>query len=323
MGLYYSIIVPAYNASKYIKNCIDSVLSQDYINYELIIVDDGSIDETKSIVSDYLFDNRIRYIYQNNSGVSSARNRGIMESKGDYVCFVDADDVISSDFLSVFDSILSKEKIDVIYCGNYDFYDDTLPVFVEGTKVKTHNAYVIDYDYCSSTSHSTVWGVMFSSEIISGIRFRKDIFVAEDSLFFTEVLLRCDRVHYVDSVLYGYRKHSGSVTGTKDYSEKKVTEIYAWREIASLVDEKYNNSTLSISSHAVCGMNAYKGMKIMRRRSYNPELWEYCLNTMREKINYVLNSSVKIHNKLMYCLVCKFPSFGVRIYNIIKRGEHT
>ena len=148
MSIYYSIIVPAYNASKYIRDCIDSVLSQNYSNFELIIVDDGSTDETKSIVYEYSSDTRIKYVYQNNTGVSSARNKGILESNGDYICFVDADDVVSPNFLKTFDDILNKKRIDIVYCENYDFYNDSLPDFAHKMNNEIKSVCVFDYDYC-------------------------------------------------------------------------------------------------------------------------------------------------------------------------------
>lgn len=88
-----SVIIPAFNCEKYIGQTIESVLSQTYRDFELIVVDDGSTDNTKEVVKDYLRDKRIKYIYQNNSGISAARNNGFAKSYGEYIAFLDSDDL--------------------------------------------------------------------------------------------------------------------------------------------------------------------------------------------------------------------------------------
>ena len=93
-----SVIVPVYNAEKYIKRCLDSILAQSYRYFEVLLIDDGSTDNSGKICDEYaLNDNRIRVIHKENSGVSATRNIGITEAKGDYIAFVDSDDYIRSD----------------------------------------------------------------------------------------------------------------------------------------------------------------------------------------------------------------------------------
>ncbi|HLG03363.1 MAG TPA: glycosyltransferase family A protein, partial [Bacteroidia bacterium] len=88
-----SVIIPAYNAARFLAETIRSVQHQTFRNWELIIVDDGSIDKTKDIAAPFLTDDRIRYVYQENAGVSSARNRGLSEARGEFIAFLDADDL--------------------------------------------------------------------------------------------------------------------------------------------------------------------------------------------------------------------------------------
>ena len=89
-----SIVVPMYNSSYFVKNCIESVLKQDFTNYELLLIDDHSTDETMEICKNYIKDKRIKLLCNEGKGVSSARNRGIMKSTGSYITFVDSDDVL-------------------------------------------------------------------------------------------------------------------------------------------------------------------------------------------------------------------------------------
>jgi len=110
----FSIIIPTYNREKLIGSAIDSVIDQEFKDWELIIIDDGSTDSTKEVVEPYLRDERVKYIFQKNAERSNARNNGISISKGDYICFLDSDDSFLKNHLSTFHQFISKSK-------NYDF----------------------------------------------------------------------------------------------------------------------------------------------------------------------------------------------------------
>ncbi|MBI2721824.1 MAG: glycosyltransferase [Bacteroidetes bacterium] len=110
-----SIIVPLFNAQSYIDETILSVLKQEYINWELIIVDDGSVDKSADKVNAYLYDTRIKYCYQTNQGVSSARNHGLIKAKGKYVAFLDADDVWLPDNLKEKIAVLENRDVDWVF----------------------------------------------------------------------------------------------------------------------------------------------------------------------------------------------------------------
>ena len=96
-----SVIIPCYNVSDFVEKCIQSVLVQSYDNLEIIIVNDGSTDDTGEKIKTFLYDERIRYIVQENKGLSGARNTGLDIMKGDYVCFIDSDDVIHKDYVKI------------------------------------------------------------------------------------------------------------------------------------------------------------------------------------------------------------------------------
>ena len=94
-----SIIVPCYNTEDYIEQCLDSLIHQSYKNFEIILVNDGSTDDTDAKIQPYLSDDRIKYIIQENKGLSGARNTGLDIMKGEYVCFIDSDDFIHKDYV--------------------------------------------------------------------------------------------------------------------------------------------------------------------------------------------------------------------------------
>ncbi len=113
-----SIIIPTYNCAKYITGAVESILAQTYKDYEVIIVDDGSTtDNTKEVLTPYTKKGLVKYIYQENSGVSAARNKGIKEAKGEYIAFLDADDIWEPEFLQTFS--MYWDKYDFLMCDNY------------------------------------------------------------------------------------------------------------------------------------------------------------------------------------------------------------
>lgn len=114
----FSIIVPVYNAEKYIARCIESILVQSFKNYELILVNDGSKDRTKEILNRYQDNPNCIVIYQENSGVSVARNRGIELAKGKYICFVDADDYVADNYFETLIPLLNMNP-QLISFNNY------------------------------------------------------------------------------------------------------------------------------------------------------------------------------------------------------------
>lgn len=110
-----SVIVPVYNVEKYIRQCLESIINQTYKNLEIIIVNDGTRDNSMKIVEEYLSDERIRVINKENGGISSARNRGIEEATGEYVSFVDSDDWLEIDLYERIVQILEGNKVDIIF----------------------------------------------------------------------------------------------------------------------------------------------------------------------------------------------------------------
>ena len=113
-----SIIIPVYNVKLYLDNCIQSVIQQSYTDFECILVDDGSTDGSSEICDQWAEkDNRIIIVHQPNGGVSSARNKGLEQAKGEYICFIDSDDWVDVDYLSAMINNLKEKETDLIICG--------------------------------------------------------------------------------------------------------------------------------------------------------------------------------------------------------------
>ena len=111
----FSIIIPIYNAERHLKSCLDSIVNQNYLNYEVLLIDDGSTDKSGEICDDYVSRfKKFKVIHKENKGVSNARNKGIELSQGEYLLFVDSDDFLSETYLSSIYSVIEKSNPSVV-----------------------------------------------------------------------------------------------------------------------------------------------------------------------------------------------------------------
>lgn len=189
----FSVIIPAYNASRYIARCIESVKAQAFTDFECIIVNDGSTDDTLAL-SQSLTAGDARFVLVDipNGGVSNARNKGLERATGEYVLFVDADDWVEPTWLQA----LSRHcnGVDVV---QFDFYEADID-----TKKKIH----IDSDVnmIVQGEGAVVWKRAYRRDLIADLRFDTTVKAGEDYLFSTQVFLRCQSYRHIDNCLYNY-----------------------------------------------------------------------------------------------------------------------
>ena len=225
-----SIIVPVFNTEKYLRDCIDSILKQTYGDLEVILVDDGSTDNSFDIITEYAKkDNRVKGYHKENSGVSATRNLGISKAQGELISFCDSDDVIEETLYETLFNCLTSQNVDRV-CGGYEY------LYPGGRRVYCHprpkDGY---YSKCNTLSmmidDGTLSGFMFSGvnnslfkkSIIDkyNIRFSEKIKFNEDSLFSLEYALHSGGVYSLRSLpLYLYRQHANSSTRKKILQDK-------------------------------------------------------------------------------------------------------
>ena len=191
----YSIIIPAYNAEKTIENTINSVINQSYGNWEIVVVENGSIDFTNSVVGKFLNDKRISLIHSK-KGVSFARNKGIENSTGEWILFLDADDELPLNTLDLYNNVSNHNNVDIIV-GQYESGDGTLEI------IENKDEYICR---ClnNPTKECNVTGLVFKSNIIkeTNIEFDVNLTHAEDSLFFLQVLLNAKNIIVIHDIVY-------------------------------------------------------------------------------------------------------------------------
>lgn len=212
-----SVIVPVYNVEKYLRQCLDSILSQTYKNLELIAVDDGSTDNSGLILDEYrLKDSRVIVAHQSNQGVSVARNNGLDLATGNYVAFVDADDYIHSEIYEKLITILEDNNADISICTRRRVYQDgTIENFIGGGYLKVFASHEIKMDlFHSQYDWANPFNKVYVRRIIENLRFPVDIRYGEDLYLAADIWRGVNKAVYLDEGLYYYRYNPTSASFT-------------------------------------------------------------------------------------------------------------
>ena len=226
-----SIIVPVYNVENYLERCVESILKQTYTNFELLLINDGSTDQSGDLCDQLVSKNEnIKVFHLKNAGVSNARNVGIQNSTGEWITFVDSDDFITNDYLETLisavdgdDSIgFSIARLHHIKNGQIT----ELPVFSGKEEKWSTEQTMRELLTTSKTSFFPV-AKLFRREIISDFTFNTDYHLAEDALFLTEVLLKtkCTSI-FIDKPIYYYDHRQGSATTSVNTHVFDTIEVY-------------------------------------------------------------------------------------------------
>lgn len=232
-----TVIVPIYNVEKYLEECILSLVSQTYQNIEILLIDDGSSDGSAKICQKWVDkDIRVKYIYQENSGVGAARNRGLKEARGKYLTFVDADDFLCDTFSEQLLNILIYKKADIVCCEPKYLYEDGR------SEIKGENSLIIqtwkstEWEYTPPKGRWSVWGALYQRKILNGLYFMEDLYVAEDAVFFAKAVRNAAVIAYYDAAIYNYRILEVSACHGP-FDMKKYTELEAWKRVVEIFDD--------------------------------------------------------------------------------------
>ncbi len=229
-----SIIIPVYNSEKYLEKCITSILNQIFINFELILVNDGSIDNSRSICEKYKNkDKRIKLFNIENSGVSSARNLGIENSKGKYIMFCDSDDYVESTWCEELYSLIEKNRHAYVGCAAMikDYRSIREQKVCEKISDKlidviTKKEYFCDYNLKLFNSN---WNKIYERDIIlnNNVKFHTDLSLGEDLIFNLEYLRYVeDKIIFINKPLYNYILRNNESLDNKYH--KNLFEIYKY-----------------------------------------------------------------------------------------------
>lgn len=221
-----SIIVPVYKVEQYLSKCIESIIGQSYQNWELLLIDDGSPDNSGRICDEYAQkDTRIRVFHKENKGVSSARNLGLDNTKGEYIMFVDSDDWLSHDCLEVCINEVYRENLDALQFGYISVTSAQERPFIKKATLPLDGETYIG----SNSFNVCVWGGLYKRLIIeeNNLRFPLHLKLAEDQVFVLSFLKLATSIKYLDKGLYYYLQRQDSAV----HSSKSKDMLLSCRDL--------------------------------------------------------------------------------------------
>ena len=246
-----SIIIPTYNSSETICECIDSIIQQSFCNIEIIIIDDGSTDNTVQILEEYVNqDKRIRYFVQKNKGPGAARNVGIRESIGSYITFIDADDVIDSNYINKLYKVSIAYQAKLVLCLVQRFkeinkleyiFDDTVEV-LDSKALLTRMMY-------QKPRIGGVLAKLFHRSVIEGHYFTENVWIGEDVEYAYKVYMNIEKAALLHSKLYGYREKKGSIS-RNGFSSRNMSCVEVSRKMYNDISNRYPDLTKCVASRA-------------------------------------------------------------------------
>lgn len=226
-----SIVMPAYNVGKYIKECIESIIKQrTKYNYELLIINDGSKDNTDNIIRN-IKDEHIKYIIQDNKGLSGARNTGINNSVGKYIMFVDSDDVMCDGSIEIMMDAIINNDADILVGGYYIFTNNTdKHYFVDKQRI-------IDNNPCEAVKNpGYAWGKIYKRSLFNEIRFPLDAWY-EDTLVCSVLYRIAKKIAVIEQPIYGYRINPEGISRTARSSAKSIDHYWVMEHALELSDK--------------------------------------------------------------------------------------
>lgn len=247
-----SIIIPVYNVEQYLDKCLQSVIHQTYQDIEIILVDDGSSDNSGILCDKWQEkDSRIKVIHKSNGGVSNARNVAIEQANGEYLMFIDSDDIVSDDLCKVLFEMLKNNNADISICNATHIFDDRF----DFKKTGEIHCYSRDEAICQLWYQKSFlpgpWGKLYKKELFKNTKFTEGI-IFEDVDIMHKLFYQCNKIVYGEMELYGYVHHENSIT-TKKYTQKDNVILDICDKINQFASDKDISLQNAAKSYNVTG----------------------------------------------------------------------
>ena len=318
-----SIIIPLYNCEKYIKQCLDTIFRQEMneSDFEVIVIDDGSKDSGYSLASEYAKrQQNILVIKQENQGVACARNNALEKATGDYVTFVDADDMLVSGSLSTLIKIAVENKADIVkathkevpedaVCKDFSSSHDNGSIHVMTGEEAIVNVTRMKEGYC--------WGYLISRKLITDNRlsFPPKVAFMEDWAFITQAILKSRTFVNADVLLYLYRRNSSSCMANVT-TEKMLLGCQAIDIVANLAKDTYGDVKKKLSDNVCLNINIVLWFTIHYRSIYNrkKENSKALLQLLHQVDRTYIPGSLKVFRL--------FPSMYIIVRNLLASRKY-
>ena len=245
-----SIIVPAYNVEKYIKACLDSIIIQTYSNFEVIVINDGSTDQTKKMLNEYESNPKIRIFSQENGGLSAARNQGLKLANGELVCFIDSDDSVKSDYLEKLAApFFEDSNIDITVCGYQEKFENSEINHVLKTQKITGRKATEDLLIKQQDFNILAWNKLYRKKLFSDNHIEYSVGqIHEDNLTTYKLFFHAQKVVYISDVLYIYQRTHSEITKNLYSKEKTLKRLQVKEQMAIEAGQYLQDPNLKLSA---------------------------------------------------------------------------
>lgn len=307
-----SIIVPVYNVEQYLHACLESIKRQTFKDYEVILVDDGSPDNSGRICDEYADKNiNWRVVHKENGGLSSARNTGLEEAKGEYICFIDSDDTVDANYLQFLYHALVDGQADIAICGcQRIFHSEDIQSAAKTRKSVLYQEGLWKEVFGNLNNSSC--NKIYRRKLIGDLRFMDGLYHGEDLMFNLAYILNCSRAVMLDTPLYHYWERKGSVTRS-GYTDRRIMEIAAKDVAEEFIHNHY--PTMSVVAGKYCfraRMNVIRAMVLAKKESeHSDKLLEYRRYVQENYGN--VRAQLKLKERVEYQLFTR--CFG--IYRVV------
>lgn len=318
-----SIVLPIYNVSKYLDDCMKTIIGKNEDLVEILLIDDGSTDDSGKIADSYAVCNKnVKTYHKKNGGLSDARNYGLLRAKGKYVFFLDSDDFVKDEMIDILVEVLSTKKLEVLLwdADIYDQYGNRMKVdssyyhhmgvaenvLCTGQKViESQLAYRNDYV-------TTVWLGLYNRDFLinNNFWFEKDL-LHEDEMWTQKVLIEAKKVMYINSGLYCYRMRENSIMRQVDkdytrniaaliYIHSSLLSYYDWKVIDDNFKKKLKGNTVKRYLHMIGKYQVYRYHDLAKRINRR----QLFLNATEKKDK--IRSLLLMVNIQVYCIVVRY-----------------
>lgn len=320
-----SVIVPIYNVEKYLSLCIDSIIEQSYSSLEIILVNDGSPDNSSNIIDNYASkDSRVKAIHIDNQGVSAARNLGLNIATGEFIVFVDADDYLSTDFISYMLDIFNKTQCDFAMSRN------CFKIPGEQNQIKTDNILKM-----TSTEASTLlihpdtidvgcWNKMFNAQFLKDnrIKFPENFYMGEGLNF---IIFAAQHSRYVgigSRKVYYYRKDNITSATTVLSVEKYINALSAINNIEkkSIITSSEFKKSLMLHRYFTI-FAAIRAILITNKRNEFNNEYKYYISFLRKNFFQFLSEKINLRKKIIVFLYCLSPLAASKITKFLNQSQ--
>lgn len=309
-----SIIIPVYNLEEYLDGCIESILSQEYKDYELLLINDGSTDVSGTICEDYARkDKRVKVHHQENSGVSVARNVGLQKSRGDWICFIDADDKIEQNsLLAIMEEVIKKDPELLIAKSyksekgkkteeNYPFDQRFLKEEYSGYRLFVEKSY----------KRGSVCGCILKKDFLKRnvIRFPVGLQNAEDSIFMTLCYLYAGRIVFTPIDFYLVTERAGSAS--RDWTSERIFKMVD--NLKYLNRYKNNGTGFSNEQRAMLDYNRYAVVSAIFNNFYYCFTWKDFRN-LKSEVRKHLKGKIQTEEITLSRSKIKILNFSLNLF---------